>query len=96
MQATTSCRVAGMRAASLKAGITMLYFGYCVTTTLFPHAPMVRIPVQTQDRITPRGWLDSARQPEYHVFRQPAEAKGSILTGYLDFWRLTGQNPFML
>jgi hypothetical protein len=31
MQATTESSVGRMRALSLKAGITMLYFGYCVT-----------------------------------------------------------------
>jgi hypothetical protein len=33
MQDTTDWSVAGMRALSLKAGMTMLYCGYCVTGT---------------------------------------------------------------
>jgi hypothetical protein len=34
MWPTTDRSVAGMRALSLKAGITMLYFGYWVTTQI--------------------------------------------------------------
>ena len=42
MQPTTESSVAGMRALSLKAGITMLYFGYCVTDD--HHLPVFRFP----------------------------------------------------
>jgi hypothetical protein len=40
IQAITDSSVAGMRAVSLNAGITMLYFGYCDTTPApFAHQP---------------------------------------------------------
>src|ERR1039457_6915341 len=77
-----------MRALSLNAGITMLYFGLCSTPTFLSSAVTAPIRRKTQDIITSRGskWPDSCSKAV--IRRQTNQAGGSNSQGMTFFLNL--------